>query len=276
MDLYYDFKPGIVTRLGYVKHKGKGRGFQGTAHAHDQGTCEIIYADYGTINLTVGERAVTLRHGECVIIGKGVTHSFKSDEAAPFDFMNILFRGAPPESILNKSLTAGRECAALFDKLKDESVSEMPMGPEIMACYLTELIIKLARQSTGATPVNPAGPAYRENWNSATVSKAMSVIAGNYRTELTLAKLSKSVSVSASHLCALLRRETGENFSSILHKHRVSAAKHLLREGVMSIPEIAAAVGYSSVSFFFKIFKRVTGMTPKAYALSLGDPSERE
>ncbi len=62
---------------------------------------------------------------------------------------------------------------------------------------------------------------------------------------------------------ALLRKETGENFSSILHKHRVEAAKHLLRESIYSLEEIAGAVGYQSLSFFFKIFKKIYRHDPE-------------
>ena len=102
----------------------------------------------------------------------------------------------------------------------------------------------------------------------------MTIIANKYASPLDMKQLSRSVGISESYLCALIKRETGESFTKILQKQRVSAAKHLLRESVHSFEEISSAVGYDSVSFFFKIFKRITGMTPKAYSNSLGEPTE--
>jgi two-component system response regulator YesN len=104
----------------------------------------------------------------------------------------------------------------------------------------------------------------------------MKVIANEYSKPLTLKHLSQSVGIGESRLRSLIKIETGENFSTILHKQRITVAKHFLSEGIFSVEDISNAVGYEYTAFFFKIFKRITGMTPKNYASSLGDPTERE
>ena len=52
------------------------------------------------------------------------------------------------------------------------------------------------------------------------------------------------------------------------------AAKGLIKDE-MPLQDVITAIGYSSSSFFFKIFKRCTAMTPKEYLNSLGEPTER-
>ena len=46
---------------------------------------------------------------------------------------------------------------------------------------------------------------------------------------------------------------------------RVEEAKRLLARGTDPIVDIAAAVGFESQSYFAKVFKRCTGLTPKEY-----------
>ncbi len=50
-----------------------------------------------------------------------------------------------------------------------------------------------------------------------------------------------------------------------LQKLRVEYAKHLLEEGIQTFNEITYQVGYEDISFFRKIFIRLTGLRPKEY-----------
>jgi YesN/AraC family two-component response regulator len=164
----------------------------------------------------------------------------------------------------------------LIGKLKQESINEQAYCREIMGCCLTELMFHLLRQEKFSVPNKLPESANIQRYQSEIVNRAMAVIAEEYSTRLNLKQLSRASGIGESRLRQLLLIETGENFTGILHRQRITAAKHLLSEGTFSLENIANAVGYQSSSFFFKVFKRVTGMTPKAYLLSLGDPAERE
>jgi AraC-like DNA-binding protein len=197
-------------------------------------------------------------------------------EGAPFDYLNILFFGKVPPALLSKNIPVNRKCLELLERMKQESVQAMPYGNEVIACCLTEFIAYLLRQVKFSIPGKLAEPLKRQNYHSEIVSRAIKVIESEYSKPLNLKKISRALGISGPYLCSLIRKETGETFSMILHRQRVTAAKHLLSESIFSIQDISGAVGYSSLSFFFKIFKRITGMTPKAYAQSLGEPMVRE
>ena len=275
MWINYKFKPSLVKRIIHVAHKGKKRNFSHPIHKHDPKIHEIIYVDYGELILNINDTAMPIKPGEAIIIPGETNHSFSGQEGAPFDFMNIMFDGRIKQSLLCKKISVNRNCINLFERMKQESIQEMPDGYEIIACCLTELLIHFSRQLSSAMPGKPDEPAYSRRYRSEIVNRALSVIANSYPTHLDLKQLGRSVGISIPHLRTVLKKETGENFTTILHKHRISAAKHLLREETSSIQDIAGAVGYSSSSFFFKVFRRLTGMTPKEYFLSLGDPTER-
>jgi AraC-like DNA-binding protein len=276
MKIDYNFKPALVHKVIYVTHKGKRRGHLGTQHLHKRDFCEIIYVDYGKVNIFLEERRIIVNYGECIFIPGEIRHSLAGVEGAPFDYLNILFLGKVPPALLSRNIPVNRKCLELLERMKQESVQAMPYGNEVIACCLTEFIAYLLRQVKFSIPGKLAEPLKRQNYHSEIVNRAIKVIEGEYSKPLNLKKISRALGISGPYLCALIRKETGETFSMILHRQRVTAAKHLLSESIFSIGEISNAVGYTSLSFFFKIFKRITGMTPKAYGQSLGEPTVRE
>ncbi len=58
---------------------------------------------------------------------------------------------------------------------------------------------------------------------------------------------------------------TGNSLMDHVHNLRVEEAKRLLESGNMSFDAIAAAVGYENISFFRRLFKKRTGLTPALY-----------
>ena len=275
MQLHYKIKPSLVEEVDFVIHKGKKRDSRVQLHRHGPKYHEMIYVDYGKINFILDGSGIPVRPGECIFIHGGSNHSFSGESGAPFDYLNITFHGKLPLSLFGKSIPVNRKCLELLEKLKQESIREMPYRREVIASCLTEFIAYLLRQIKVSIPDKLPESANLRRYQSEVVNRAMKVIADEYSKPLTLRHLSQAAGIGESRLRKLLKIETGENFSAILHKQRITAAKHLVSEGIFSLAEISNAVGYSYTAFFFKIFKRLTGMTPKAYAQSLGEPTEK-
>ncbi len=71
--------------------------------------------------------------------------------------------------------------------------------------------------------------------------------------------------VNRSYLSRLYKNKTGKNlFDAILHR-RIEAAKQYLVNTDMKTYEISEAVGVEDAGYFSKIFKRMTGCSPKEY-----------
>ena len=271
MKLDYVFNPAIVNKILYVTHKGKQKDFWHPSHSHRKGVYEIIFIDYGELRLEFDRKELILSPGECIFISGDLKHSFSGRDGVHFNFMNIMFKGQIPPELADTPFKVFRDGYNIMDKIMRESTQRMANSNELTACYLTEFIVKMIRQVTTPVPPNIPQTINLQHYQSEIVRRAMSVISHEYSSPLSLKKLSQSLGVSESHLRVLIKKETGKNYTSILHSQRIAIAKHLLSESNLSTEEIVSAVGYSSVPFFFKVFKRLTGMTPKAYASSLGD-----
>lgn len=275
MLLKYKFKPVLVTSVYGMSHFGMKRGKVIKAHEHLPKAIEMIFVDYGKISLKLGSKSFVVKPGECIMFSSGVKHSFAGVEGAPFDYLNIMFRGTIPSSIFNNIFPVNRKCFELMGQLKQESTQKQLHGREIIASFLTIFLGFLIRQIEGAVPENMPESVNYKRYQSEIVNRALKIIADEYSKPLNIKMLCKSVGIGESRLRQLIKRETGENFSTLLHKQRVTVAKHLLNDGTYSLAEIANAVGYNYPAFFFTIFKRITGLTPGAYAISLGEPTEK-
>ena len=276
MRLDYEIKPVLVKKILMITHKGKKRDFKPLLHVHRRVTHEIIFVDYGRVILTVDGATASIDAGKCVFIPGGAEHSFTGEAGSPFNFLNITCHGEIPKSLFGKTLHVKRKSLELMENLKLESTHEMPYCREVMASYLTELIVCFLRQLNASIPNKLPESANCQRYQSEYVNRALQIIANEYPTSLNLKQLSRAAGIGEARLRQLLKIETGENFSTILHRQRIAAAKHLLTDDSISIKNITNSVGYSDPSFFFKIFKRLTGMTPKEYYLSLGEPAEKE
>ncbi len=83
--------------------------------------------------------------------------------------------------------------------------------------------------------------------------------------DLNLKKLASQVEVSTCHLSRLFKKTLGCGFRAYLRDIRLARAEVLLRETLLSIKEIAWAVGYKHVSDFDHHFKQRNHVKPKDY-----------
>lgn len=81
----------------------------------------------------------------------------------------------------------------------------------------------------------------------------------------TLVEWAHEVGASSRTLSRLFNAETGLSFSQWRQQARISAARPLLASG-RSVIAVAAELGYETTSAFSTVFRRLTGMTPSAYA----------
>lgn len=82
---------------------------------------------------------------------------------------------------------------------------------------------------------------------------------------LTVADIGKAVYLSSTYVSLLFKQETGQTVGEYLTQVRVDKAKELLRDPQYKFYDICYAIGYTDPSYFTKLFKKVTGVTPSAY-----------
>lgn len=87
----------------------------------------------------------------------------------------------------------------------------------------------------------------------------------HYAEPLTRETLARLFHYSVPYLSKHFRRETGVSIIDYLISIRMNKAGALLQQTDLSLKDIAASVGYSDVSYFIRMFKKYSGVTPKQF-----------
>lgn len=97
------------------------------------------------------------------------------------------------------------------------------------------------------------------------IEKVKQIIKAEYHTNLSIPELASRVYLTPNYLCLLFKQETGMTINDYLTKVRIQTAKNLLDDPKNKIYQICDMIGYSDTSYFTKIFKKTTGVTPSQY-----------
>jgi len=94
------------------------------------------------------------------------------------------------------------------------------------------------------------------------VLKAIEYIESHLDTNISGKGVAKHVNMNSSYFSRLFSKELGVSFSDFVLQKRIARATELLSSTKHSVDEIADMVGIESISYFYRIYKRMTGKTP--------------
>ncbi|GHT57318.1 hypothetical protein FACS1894109_09060 [Spirochaetia bacterium] len=101
--------------------------------------------------------------------------------------------------------------------------------------------------------------------HASVLRKAERYILENYSRKISLREIASASGLSAPYFSTIFKEEMGENFSSYLNRLRVEKASRMLLDTNFSLSEIAGSCGFEDQSWFSKIFKLFTGVSPGKY-----------
>ena len=97
------------------------------------------------------------------------------------------------------------------------------------------------------------------------VKGAIDVISADYQQDLTLKTVAEKLHVNPVYLGQLFRKETERSFSQYLNQSRIKKAQYGLLNTNKPINEVGYEVGYNNPTYFFKMFRKLNGLTPKEF-----------
>lgn len=177
-------------------------------------------------------------------LGTADENSFSPDRVIKYDlpeeFTGVIIQNAPP----------------LYESLKrctDNFLFQPPYYHETSSAILKMNLFELLRKHT-ATSI------------SKTASKIMEYIHEHYHeTDLTNDDIARAFNYHPYYASQLMKQATGKTLHGYLLYYRIHAAKNFLITTDFDISTIAWKSGFNSVSYFIKVFKQHTGVTPRSY-----------
>ena len=102
------------------------------------------------------------------------------------------------------------------------------------------------------------------------VYKVIEYIKENYHRHISLEEIAQITYMSKTYLSTLFKKETGYSISEYINGIRIDHARSLLINSDIAIVEIARMCGFEDQSYFTKVFRKTTGITPKKCRESRG------
>jgi AraC-like DNA-binding protein/mannose-6-phosphate isomerase-like protein (cupin superfamily) len=249
-------------------------------HAHPQ--TEMMYVLSGEIVHHFDDEKTVMGEGDLLIIAPGESHAV--DACGPDaiavniiaeesflmpEFLALLSGCVPVTGILSHTknprhvLLSGRgdgAAATLADLLISEFLDPDVSSVNMIKCYLAALLNALYRVYG-----ENVGRVYQtKDRERGDVSFILSYLQNHFATA-TLAEASRLFGYDKYYLSKVIRKKLGLSFIEAKHYFCVEEAKRLLTETEISVRAVSERVGFSNMSYFYKIFAESCGMTPAQY-----------
>lgn len=100
--------------------------------------------------------------------------------------------------------------------------------------------------------------------------RAIQFIRAHLSEDICVDDIAQETHLNAQYLMRLFKKETGYSVLEFMTNERMAKAKELLESTVLSVTQVASNVGYDNYSYFSKVFKVYTNMTPSQYRKATG------
>ena len=86
------------------------------------------------------------------------------------------------------------------------------------------------------------------------------------QSELKLADMAAMLGVTQQQMTRCVKQETGLSFTLFANRYRIDHAKRIMQEQPdTKLASVALASGFTNETSFFRVFKAITGLTPKEW-----------
>ena len=150
-----------------------------------------------------------------------------------------------------------------------------PVCGQLIRLHLEELLLSLYRRNqnsllTGEVSRTPLSDrTLSKNTDAELFSHIKNYLLSHLADHLTIEQICHDNLISRSRLQKLFRDSEGTGVIEYYSALKISEAKSMIRSGQMNFTQISEYLGYSSIHYFSRQFKRSTGMTPSEYVSSI-------
>ena len=97
------------------------------------------------------------------------------------------------------------------------------------------------------------------------VHRFLAAVDAGFRDQRSVQGYARQLAISAGHLNDMVKQRMGRSASEVIHDRLILEAKRLLLHAELSVKEVGFELKVSDPTYFNRLFKKATGMTPVQY-----------
>ena len=234
---------------------------------HMHRNTEILFVADGEIDVSVNGRTERARKGDVAVVPSFAVHSYHTEEYCNVwlcvfsnDFISD-FTDSDSTRFCGERVVF-TPTATLLDffssKLIDSGEKQFfPTPPELRR--IKAVIYAILEEYMSVVPQT------RMPQKSNALSAVLAYLHGNYKKNVTLSDMAKSLGYNASYLSHALTELGGIKFRTLLNSFRVERAMGMLKQKKYKMIDIAIECGFTCERSFYRAFMSITGSTPGNY-----------
>ena len=260
----------------YIERQVRVPGFT-MSYEHFHNYYEIFYLKTGSCIYSVNNRLHHLTAGDVFIVTPGDSHSTSYEGLVPCERIAVycmpevlpeLFREKHAD-ICNKLSRSGKVVLVKKGQQQIETLLNTMLGEnnipdeysyELLLLQMLELLLALQRNG-----IFVYEQIQQDTGISHDIEEALQYIAQNYSMPLTLEEVSRKINLTPTYLSRKFKKETGTTFKEYLNYIRIRQACQMLITTDDSVTKIAVNCGFNSSNYFKDCFRRINGVSPRAF-----------
>ncbi|HIY56880.1 MAG TPA: AraC family transcriptional regulator [Candidatus Tetragenococcus pullicola] len=239
------------------------------------GTSEyiLIYCLDGAGNIEVdNKKRIQLRRGEIFCIPPLCPHRYYSKVEEPWSILWMHFHSSQGEVWrLNEQKTITIKDSQRYSMLQSHFVDLFDLGEQVSLTNLSFCASQLLRLIL--SEIYLLKDADTADTQNTYLVKCIKYMDDHISDDLTLKEIATYLDISPSYLSTLFKRYLNKSPIDYFIEMRIEQACKYLKLSDLKIYEVAEKVGYTDAYYFSRIFKKVTGSSPKNYRKNLSNSS---
>ena len=265
---------------------------------------EFVCVDKGDVTIGAGDRSFVLKRGQIAFHEPDEFHWVRAGGGIAPNLIVISFSctGSLMEFFRGRVLSINESDRKLLARIVKEAQTflsgrlddpyqtilsvrkDAPAGAsQIIRTSLEQLLISLYRRHIGISaagtqmshPVLPPDKTTKENADEELFTKIIDYLSANLAAHVTIEDICRDNLIGRSRLQKLFQERCSQGIIEYYSGMKIDAAKQLIRNEEMNFTQISEKLGYSSIHYFSRQFKKITGMTPSEYASSIKAMADR-
>lgn len=273
-----------ISRLYTVHYFEYSKRFSFTGESHN--FWELVYADKGDVTVFADDKSFVLEQGNVIFHKPNEWHNVRANGVDAANITIITF--ASPSKAMsffeNKILAVGQKQKELLSKIVSEYTNafKTPLNDpytthlerrsdaavaseQLIKLFLCEFLILFLRND----PSGRQRTVRSIHSSDATLNLLINYMEQNITKTVTLKELMEYSGTNRTAIENIFRENLGKGAVEYFLILKIELAKKYLREDNYNITQISEILGYSSIHYFSRQFKKITGMTPTEYLLSI-------